>query len=266
MEPPPPSHRRASFESVKTTIPDRRSSQNFLHSRPHSFLLSGAPSLPPTEGKTIPRRGRSVSPIRRPELERLRNAPSRTFVPSGVLTDILDFPKLSHPRILLDIHLSSTLFVGGATVEGEVCVVIDQTTSGPGSDARLTMSTDRITVTLIGVERSNGKQWIFRSLATELLDEAHPPTTMTGDDEPKPQVTWDVVPSNSVLPFRLDLPVIVGPPPCETKKAAIYYLLTATVGANIGGKRVLIRKSQKIAILTVHDRSFILLIFRWKTC
>ncbi len=258
MEQPPRKHRRASFESTTTTIPARRSSQNFLQSNPNTLILSDAPSLPPTAGKPVPSRGRSVSPIRRPESKALRKAPSRTFVPSGVLTDILDFPKLGHSRIGLDVHLSSSLFVGGATVEGEVCVVIDGAKSTTGSKERPSISVDRIMVTLVGVERSNGKQWIFRSLATELIDEAHPPpTTMTGVEQPKTGVTWDVVSSSSILPFRLDLPVIIGPPPHETKRAGIYYLLSVTVGAIVAEKRVLVRKSQKIAVLAVHDRTSI---------
>lgn len=257
MGQPPPKRRGASFESTTTTIPDRSSSQNFLQSMPDKVVFSGALSLPPTAGKTIPSRGRSMSPIRRPESRALRKAPSRTFVPSGVLMDILDFPKLSHPRIALDIHLSSSLFVGGATVEGEVCIVVDAAKFSTGSQSRPPILIDRIMVTLVGVERSNGRQWIFRSLATELIDEAHPPpTTMAVVDQLRTEVMWEAVPSRSILPFRLDLPVIVGPPPHETKRVGIYYLLSVTVGANIAEKRVLVRKSQKIAVLTIHDRMF----------
>ena len=254
MERPHLKYWQTSLNSTKTTIPDRRSSQNFSQSNLNKYIHSGAPSLPPTAGRTIPSRGRAQSPIRGPGSTTLRKAPSRTFVPSGVLTDILDFPKLSHPRITLNLHLTSSLFVGGATVEGEAGVVIDEAKPA-GSKSRQPTSIDRITVTVIGVERSNGKQWIFRSLATELIDEAHPPpVTTTGADEAKMETRWEVVPSKSILPFRLDLPVIVGPPPLETKKTGIYYLLSITVGANVASKRILVRKSQKISVLTVHDR------------
>ena len=224
-------------------------------------MLFGAPSLPPTTGKTVPSRGKSLSPIRRPESKPLRKAPSRTFVPSGVLTNILGFPKLSHSRIVLDIHLSSSLFVGGATVEGEVGITIDGAKPGAGSKARSAISIDRITVTLIGVERSNCRQRIFRSLATELVDEAHPPpTTMTVVNQAKAEAKWEVVPSRSTLPFRLDLPVVVGPPPHETKKVGIYYLLSVTVGVNTTEKQELVRKSQTISVLTIHDRALLLVL------
>lgn len=255
MEQPPLKHRRISSESTTTTIPNRGSSHNFFQSRPTKFILPGVPPLPP--GKTVPSRGRSVSPIRLPESRALRRAPSRTFVPSGVLTDILECPKLSHPRITLDVHLSTSLFVGGATVEGEVCIVVDAAKSSTGSKPRPPIFIDRITVTLVGVERSNGRQWIFRSLATELIDEAHPPPiTMTGDAQPKTKAMWEAVPSNSILPFRLDLPVIVGPSPHQTRRVGIYYLLSITIGANTAEKQILVRKSQRISVLTVHDRMF----------
>ena len=265
MEPPTSKSRRVSLESTTTTIPDRRSSQNALQQnsnnltpRQNKFVLPNALFLPPALAKAIPSRGRSISPIRRTELRALRKAPSRTFIPSGVLTEILDFPKLSHPRIVLTIHLSSSLFVGGATVEGEVCLVVDEAKSPTGNKDRPLVLIDRITVTLIGVERSNSRQWIFRSLATELLDEAHPPpATMIGSDEPNAEATWRVVPSRSILPFHLNLPVIVGPPSHESKRVAIYYLLSVTIGANIAEKRVLVRKSQRISVLTVHDRTYI---------
>lgn len=266
MELPPSRYRRPSFESTKTTIPDRRSSQNCIQPKPNEFILSGAPSLPPTAGKTIPSRGRSLSPIRPLESKALRKAPSRTFVPSGVLTDILEFPNLNHSRIVLDIHLSSSLFVGGATVEGEVSVIVDGAKYGARSKARSTISIDRITITLIGVERSNGRQWIFRSLAAELIDEAHPPpTTMTGVNQAKAEAMWEILPSRSTLPFRLDLPVVVGPPPHDTKRVGIYYLLSVTIGGNIAEKRVLVRKSQEISVLTVHDRTYSLVICSWKS-
>ena len=264
MDRPPPRYRQTSLNNTKEKLPNRRSSQNFSQPKLNKLILSGAPplppSVPPTVGITVPSRGTSQSPIRRPESRALpralRKAPSRTFVPSGILTDILDFPTLRHPRILLHIHLSSSLFVGGATVEGKVGIVVDGAKPGAGGKARQPISIDRITVTVIGVERSNGRQWIFRSLATELIDEAHPPPpTMTDAGKAKTETLWEFIPSQSTLPFRLDLPVIVGPPPHDTKKIGIYYLLSVTIGANIASKRILVRKSRKISVLTVHDRT-----------
>ena len=66
--------------------------------------------------------------------------------------------------------------------------------------------------------------------------------------------TWDVVPSDSMLPFRLNLPVVMGPPPYKAKKVGITYLLSTLVEARIGGKSQFVRHSREIIVLTVHDR------------
>jgi len=58
----------------------------------------------------------------------------------------------------------------------------------------------------------------------------------------------------SVLPFRLDLPVVMGPPPYKDKKVGIKYIVSTTVEAKIADKAEFVRESQDVAVLTVHDR------------
>lgn len=67
---------------------------------------------------------------------------------------------------------------------------------------------------------------------------------------------WDVIPSDSVLPFRLDLPVDMGPPPYQSKKVGISYWLSTLAEFRILGKKQFVRESQEITVLTVHDREF----------
>ncbi|KAI4116033.1 MAG: hypothetical protein LQ345_003474 [Seirophora villosa] len=213
-------------------------------------------SLPHDYGKTVPSRGRSTSPIRlRPSLEQLRRAPSRTFVPLAIPVDIIDFPQIPHPRIALDIRVSAPIFMGGATVEGAVELTID---GGSGtSRARRkpgVLSIDRITVALVGIEQSGARQHMFTCLMTDLIDEAHPPPTgMARPNQPASDRLWVVMPSKTTLPFRLALPVMLGPPPFRSKKNNITYMVSVLAEAKVDGERIYVRKSEQVMVLTVHD-------------
>ena len=167
--------------------------------------------------------------------------------------DLLDHPKLTHSRLNLAIHLSAPISVGGATLEGEVHVGID---GGPFERRRKSipgLSLSRISVTLIGIERCRGRQDMFRALSCDLIDAAHPPPASMAPD-PGPDTTWEVQPSNSTLPFRLDLPVLMGPPPYKSKKVGISYWLCTSAEFLILGKKHSVRQSREVAVLTVHDR------------
>ena len=183
--------------------------------------------------------------------------PSRTFVRSVKPTDILDFPELSHPRVSLEVQTPAPLFVGGGTVEGQVRIIIDGNRSKAGYEQGKAVSIGRISVDVLGVETSYGKSNIYRSLAVELVDEEHaPPSTMIAASRALSDAFWQVKPSDAVLPFCLNLPVNMGPPPYSSKHANIKYILCATIAVKISGKQSFIRKSQEIAILTVHDRRY----------
>ncbi|KAI4138505.1 MAG: hypothetical protein L6R39_006755 [Caloplaca ligustica] len=213
-------------------------------------------SLPPDYGETVPSRGRSSSPIRSgPSVEQLRRPPSRTFIPLATPVDIIDFPQIPHPRITVAIHVSAPLFMGGATVEGAITLTIDDGPKTPRAARRLTtMSIDRITVGLVGIERSGARQHMFTCLMTDLIDEAHPPPVeMARPDQPVSDRLWEVMPSKNLFPFRLDLPVTLGPPPFKSKKNGISYLISVLVEAKVDGRRVYVRKSEEVVVLTVHD-------------
>ncbi len=115
------------------------------------------------------------------------------------------------------------------------------------------LSLGRISVTLVGIERCKGKQDMFQALSCDLIDAAHPPPASMAPD-PGSDTTWDVQPSNSTLPFRLDLPVVMGPPPYKSKKVGIIYWLSTTAEFKISGKKHFVRQSREVTVLTVHDR------------
>ena len=235
-------------------IPKRRSSQNF------SFNHSSPAVSPPSFSRALeserilPAHATSASPILEPEPQGVRKAP--TFVPPNLPIDIIDFPNVSHSRIGLSLTLSTPVFVGGASIEGHVLITIDKGGGEGQRKSRPTLSISRIVVSLIGIERFNGRRRIFRRLATELLDEAHaPPLGMVPTGRKPSENSWEVLPSHSRLPFCLDLPVVVGPPPYAAKRHGILYLLSATVEAKITGKQEFVRISREVIVLTVHDRT-----------
>ena len=143
--------------------------------------------------------------------------------------------------------------MGGATVEGEVHLIIDGGLMRNVRKGHATVSISRIVVTLVGIESCKGKQAIFRALATEVLDEKNPlPLNMGAKSNGIG--SWTVQPSSSVILFRLDLPVMMGPPPYESKKAGIRYMVSTTVEASVGKKKLCVRQSKDVVVLTVHDR------------
>ena len=250
--------------SLLSSIPERGSSKQIFQPSSAFSLRSAAshhppPLLPhgtPSNGTAVPARGRSTSPIRRPNVLSLRRAPSRTFTPSVMPTDLLDTPRITHSRLNLAIHLSAPIFMSGATVEGEIHVEID---GGPFETRRRStpnFSLSKTSVTLVGIERCKGRQDMFRALSSDLIDAAHPPPASMAPD-PGPDASWDVQPSNSTLPFRLDLPVVMGPPPYKSKRVGISYWLSTLAEFQISGKRHSVRQSREVTVLTVHDRRYL---------
>lgn len=211
-------------------------------------------------GTNIPPKGASTSPIRRPNGSTLRKAPSRTFVPAVFPTELLETPILTHSRACLAIRLSSPVFMGGATVEGEVHTTIGGGVLKQRRKAKQPLALSGISVTLAGIERCKGRQEIFRALTSVLIDETHPPP-----DSMAPSVvidgSWNVAPSDTVLPFRLDLPVAMGPPPYKSRKVGITYWLSALMEFTINGKIHFVRQSREIMVLTVHNRRSLAFIF-----
>lgn len=260
-------HTTSTLSLPPSSLPERKSSRCILRRKASLALglLNDAPALPLPpprgSGQTIPSRGSAVSPVRLAVASlddtssEMRKIPSRTFVRSVRPVDIVEFPKLNHPRVALDLRVSSPLFMGGGTVEGSLRIALDGGAPGGRYKSRSAMSIGRVLVDVLGVESSHGKHWIFRSLACELIDETHPPpNTMAASTGAAFDAFWESIPSSSVLPFRLNLPVNMGPPPYRSKQARIRYIICATLAIKISGMQHCVRKSLEIAILSAHDR------------
>ncbi|KAI4196030.1 MAG: hypothetical protein LQ350_006814 [Teloschistes chrysophthalmus] len=76
---------------------------------------------------------------------------------------------------------------------------------------------------------------------------------MARPNQPMSDQLWGIMPSNTILPFRLDLPVKLGPPPYISKKNSITYLISVLVEAKVDGMRAYVRESEEVTVLTVHD-------------
>ena len=250
------------------SLPQRKSSRSRLQRK--SSQLSRAsferPALPPPPprgvGHTVTGRGQSTSPVRTAARRYdsvssdLQRVPSRTFVRSVRPLDILDVPELHHSRAHLHMQVAGPLFMSGGTIEGHITLTVDSGSSTKKRRSRPVMSIGRLSVDVLGVESADGRRWIFRSLASELIDEVNPPpSTMVAGPRKGSDAFWEVMPSSSVLPFRLNLPINMGPPPYASKHASIKYILCATLVLRISGKAHFVRSSSEIAVMTVHDRA-----------
>ena len=162
----------------------------------------------------------------------------RTFVPAVLPTDILDLPKLAHPRIQFDVCLSAPLFVGGATIEGSVHVRFDPGIADSKRQNLPSLKVHGISATLIGVERHKSRRDIFRALTTKII---HLP------DLPLIE--------NAIKPFAIDLPLKMGPPPYKAKKVGIYYLLSTLIEFRVEDQTNWLRQNREVNVLTVHNRT-----------
>ncbi|ETI27699.1 hypothetical protein G647_00148 [Cladophialophora carrionii CBS 160.54] len=212
-------------------------------------------------GTVIPHRGRAESPVRQSvrraaqSSEILRPSLARTFIRTSPPHEVLDNGSSRHPRVELSISLPSPLCVGGGTVEGQLTIQVD------GGVARKPktkpMYITRACVDVIGVEEiSDGRRWVFLSLATELFDKENPPPpslVTSQHPQPGPDLWWEMKSATSVLPFCVNLPLKLGPPPYSSKQASIRYLLCPSVVVKTGDKRIVIRQTWNVQMLTVHD-------------
>ena len=243
-------------------VPERRSSISIFSQQPipsQKASFSDMPKwrMPPasTQSRTVPNRGRSISPVRHAlsksaqGSETMRPAPSHTVIRTTAPTDILDKAQVKNDRIEIGVHLPSPLFVGGGTVEGYVSFTVDNAVLVTRKKLKaLTLS--RLSVDIIGVEEvSDGKRWAFLALGTELFDESHPPPGSVIDSE----LGWQLKPGSVRIPFCINLPLNLGPPPYRSKQACIRYILCPTAHIAVGEKRSIVRQSWNIQMLTVHD-------------
>ncbi|EXJ94990.1 hypothetical protein A1O1_00108 [Capronia coronata CBS 617.96] len=249
-------------------VPERRSSASIFS---RGLRPSGQVSMQemPTWGmpelddncKVVPDRGRAESPVRQAigrsaqSSEILRPSAARTFIRTSPPHELLDNGSSRHPRVELSVRLPSPLFVGGGTVEGQIAVQVDG--GGTRKSKLKPIHVSKASVDVIGVEEiSDGRRWVFLSLATELFDSDNlpPPSLVTSQRPlPGPELWWELKASTSVLPFCVNLPLKLGPPPYASRQASIRYLLCPSVVIRVGDKRSVVRQTWNVQMLTVHD-------------
>lgn len=254
----------------QTSVPRRSSSQahtqgsTHSHSRNPSIRIvrpDGEPlwrtygnAPPPGQkpGYTVPAYGRSHSPVKF-EGQRLnpvasdiaRRAPSKTYIRSPGATGILDAPAHHHPRVRVELQASAPLFVGGGTIEGHIKIIIDDNEK---VKHRRSLG--------IGETVGGNRRASFLALGTDLLDFSHPPpSTMLDTTYPllPGERFWPLKPSVSALPFVLSLPLDTGPPPFQSKKASIRFLLSVTATIRDAGRHYRVRTSQDVYVLATYD-------------
>ena len=246
------------------TVPLRSSSQLARKKSTSRGKIPPVLSVPSPQvaDPLIPEGRHSQSPVRnvasgkdlKPS-EVIRRLPFRTLNRLSQPNDILDCPYHRHHRISLDLQLAASLFVGGGDIEGSIRVIVDE---AERIRHRKTLAFSRISVDLLGVEEaSGGRRSIFFNLTTELIDAEHPPPrNMVGSEKKISPVDpfWYLLPSVSNLPFLLNLPLDVGPPPFNAKNAKIRYIVCVTMLIRDTGRQYLVRTSQSVSVLSVYDR------------
>ena len=155
----------------------------------------------------------------------------------------------------MSLQTPAPFFVGGGTIEGHLSLTVDR--GSPHKVKPKPSSISRLSIDVVGVEEvSDGSKWIFLSLATELFDEQHPPrASLVASQVPTSSTErcWALQPASAIIPFYLNLPLNIGPPPYASKQARIRYILCATAYVKPAGKLALIRHSFEIQMLTVYD-------------
>lgn len=215
-----------------------------------------------SQGKTITPRGRSNSPVRNAinrstqSSDALRPSPHHTIIRTTPPLDLLDKTTVKNDRVELGVHLPSPLFVGGGTVEGHVSLTVDDAVLISRKKLK-PISISRLSVDILGVEEAgDGRRWAFLALGTELFDERHPPPNALIDGR-SPRFNsvlgWVLKPATATIPFCINLPLNLGPPPYASRQASIRYILCPTAHIIVGDKRSIVRQCWNIQMLTVHD-------------
>ncbi|KAL9619461.1 MAG: hypothetical protein Q9160_005898 [Pyrenula sp. 1 TL-2023] len=239
-------------------VPERKSSATALRVPSRQSSSHHLPS-----NLFVPSRGPSCSPVRRSfekgavSSDTLRkNSPPETIVRTIAPHEVLDRPSCRHNQVTLTSDVSAPLFSGGGTLEGKVQLKIAE---GPFQKApkEIDLSISRLCIDVVGVEEtSDGKRWVFLSLACELIDKDHPPPfslVVTQSPVVEGDLSWPLKPSSTNIPFCLNLPLNLGPPPYVSKQARIRYVLAITAQLHSGGTPSIVRQSRDVQLLTVYD-------------
>ena len=167
--------------------------------------------------------------------------------PSFTVEDLLDFPNYKHPKIRLELQVGAPLFVGGGNVEGNLRII-------PHDSDRKRVRTglcESIFIDLVGVEELSGaRRSVFLSLSKELecSDQSFPAASA------RPESPYPLPSTTCTVPFSINLPLDVGPPPFTSKHARIRYVLAATIWIQDIERPTSVRCSQEIPVLSVYDR------------
>ncbi|KAK5070914.1 hypothetical protein LTR64_003888 [Lithohypha guttulata] len=210
--------------------------------------------LPPAAaaGRAIPPRGRADSPIKRfiakdfVSSDTARPIQSRTFIRPSPPLKLLEHGSINHRRIQLSTQLKAPLFVGGGTIEGEVRLTINQDNT---RDRSRPLLISKLSVDVVGLEE------VFLALASKLFHEKHPPPPAIASQEAErgPELFWKTKPGVASVPFCIDLPLNLGPPPYQSKSATIRYALLPTLVVKSDGSRGVVSQVCNIQMLTVFD-------------
>lgn len=239
-------------------VPERKSSASALRGPSRQSSIQHIPSR-----SLVPSRGLSCSPVRRC-LEKgavssdslRRQPPPETIVRTIAPYDVLDRPSCRHNQVTLTSDISAPLFSGGGTLEGSIHLGINEGSfrKAPVEDD---LSISRLCVDVVGVEEtSDGKRWVFLSLACDLIDKDRPPPfSLVATQSPlvHGEVSWPLKPSSANVPFCLNLPLNLGPPPYVSKQARIRYVLAVTAQLHSRGIPSIVRQSKDVQLLTVYD-------------
>ena len=248
-------------------VPERRSSasifaQSLHESRKPSFQELPKWQVPPraARSKSVSLRGRSDSPVRQAlnratqSSEAMRTSPSRTFIRTIPPLDVLERGSMRNERLDFSVHLPSPLFVGGGTIEGQIKLNVHEDTKKSKSRS---ISISRLSIDVIGVEEVNdGRRWVFLSLGSELFDENHPPPPAlisSRKSQLGSELSWPLKSASAVVPFCINLPLNLGPPPYLSRQASIRYILSPAAHFKVGDKRAMVRQTWNIHMLTVYD-------------
>jgi len=255
--------RRRASESSLPSPPAHRRKGSKTHGRPNEladpleqpFDASVEPLRPLHHvAKPLPA---AMIPVTRldvpgPEESDFQLAPA---VAAASSSDVLSRPELKPVKQLsLAIDASSALYTGGSTIDGQVSIDISAEKSSMWHRSAPVLAVMDVTLELIGAAMSDGRQHVFHHQSEQLVDFARPPPRhMILDPIPNGDGSWNLVPSHTSLPFRLQLPLSVGPPPFRSRHASIKYMLSATVRVRHDRKLLVCRVSREATILTAQD-------------
>ncbi|CCX05057.1 Similar to Uncharacterized protein C557.05; acc. no. Q9USS1 [Pyronema omphalodes CBS 100304] len=179
---------------------------------------------------------------------------AKTFVRPEPPNDLLEYPVIFNPRVTMMVSITQPLYIGGGSVDGRLNIHIRGTRL---DDIRL----GRVSVDIAGIEElSFSRKTMFMNIASELIDEDHPPpAAMLATAEEETKMFWKVKPSRSFLPFKLSLPLNVGPGPFNSVRARIRYVIHGTILISINGNKSVVRTCRDIRIISALDPTTTLL-------